>query len=444
MVKKKIDREFWQAKKMRAEFSSGTLTNYSGILPIYQFMQKLNFFNLLEQKLDIPLHHNAKYTIGQIVSLVTIGMASGLNRISKLESFSRDKLVQHLLNLEGKIDEDTIGCRFKKFSQKYNNQFLDLISQFSKKVHKKLKTDSDILDLDSTPEVVYGNQEGATKGFNHKKKTLKCYHPLLSFLNSTKECLSVWLRPGNAYTSNNAVEYLRDVFSKLPPSIKELLVRADSGFFSDALISLIEGRSNTFYLIKVKLKNLNSLLESRTDWLPITGNPVTDCCSFNYKCDSWKKERLFVALRTVKEHRTVEAGWAFEHYVYDYVCYVTNLDHSPNTIDQLYKKRGESENWIENIKNQLFGGTINVDHFWANEAFWICSVLAYNISVWFRLLTDLCCWKQEHLTFREWFIKLAGKVVHSGRRWSLKMYKAYHYKEKWLQMSHYLSELEFG
>jgi len=123
--------------------------------------------------------------------------------------------------------------------------------------------------------------------------------------------LSVWLRPGNAYTSNNAVEYLRDVFSKLPLGIKELLVRADSGFFSDALISLIESFSNTFYLIKAKMKNLNSLLESRADWFPVTGDSLTECCSFIYKCDSWEQERRFVALRTVKEHRTVEKWLGF-------------------------------------------------------------------------------------------------------------------------------------
>ena len=122
-----------------------------------------------------------------------------------------------------------------------------------------------------------------------------------------------------------------------------------------------------------------------------------------------KKEKRFLALRTVKEHRTGKNGWPFEHYVYDYVCYVINLDHSPNTINRLYKKRGERENWIENVKNQLFAGTINVDNFWANEVFWICSILTYNISIWLRLLTDICSWRQEYLIFWEWFIKLAGK-----------------------------------
>jgi len=47
-------------------------------------------------------------------------------------------------------------------------------------VHKKLNVTADILDVDSTPRVVYGNQEGAAKGFNHTKKGAKNYHPLLS------------------------------------------------------------------------------------------------------------------------------------------------------------------------------------------------------------------------------------------------------------------------
>jgi len=48
-VRKKIDKKFWQVKTMKTEFSSGTLTNSSGILPIYQFMQKLNIFNSLDK-----------------------------------------------------------------------------------------------------------------------------------------------------------------------------------------------------------------------------------------------------------------------------------------------------------------------------------------------------------------------------------------------------------
>ena len=87
---------------------------------------------------------------------------------------------------------------------------------------------------------------------------------------------------------------------------------------------------------------------------------------------------------------------------------------------------------------------MNVNNFWANEAFVICSVLAYNISVWLRVLTDNISWKEEPRTFRDWFIRVAGKVAYSGRRLYLKMYKAYHYKERWMRIYQGIMQLEFG
>ena len=404
----------------------------------------MDIFKLLENEVKIPLYHNAKYPNSQVIGAVILALLAGLNRINKVEIFTQDPLVQHLLNLSKKLDEDTIGNRFKRFNWSLNNDFLSLINILSLKVHKKLGTNSDILDLDSSPYVVYGNQEGAEKGFNHTKKTAKCYDLLLSFLNSTKECLSSWLRPGNTYTSNNSVEYLREVLGRLPVGIKKLLVRADSGYFNNNLISLLENRPNTYYLIKVKLKNLKDLLSSQTDWQSVIGDKDLESCSFNYKCGNWEKERRFVAMRQIKEYRKSGDGWLFDDITYEYFCFVTNFDHSPNVIYQLYKKRGESENWIENIKNQLFAGDLIVNNFWANEAFVICSVLAYNISVWMRALTDIVSWKEEPLTFRDWFIKLAGKVVHSGRQFYLKMYKAYHYKERWMKIYQGIVKLEFG
>ena len=38
------------------------------------------------------------------------------------------------------------------------------------------------MDLDSTVSPVYGNQEGADKEYNPKKRGLKSYHPLLAIV----------------------------------------------------------------------------------------------------------------------------------------------------------------------------------------------------------------------------------------------------------------------
>ncbi len=39
-------------------------------------------------KIGISLHHNIKYTTGQLILAVLLGLASGMNRIYKIETFT--------------------------------------------------------------------------------------------------------------------------------------------------------------------------------------------------------------------------------------------------------------------------------------------------------------------------------------------------------------------
>jgi len=76
-------------------------------------------------------------------------------------------------------------------------------------------------------------------------------------------------------------------------------------------------------------------------------------------------------------------------------------------------------------------GTTLVDEFWANALLWQLGVLAYNLSIWLRRLTDTGSWRQEPRTFREWFIHCAGKLARHARRWSLKMQASYYRRTRW-------------
>ena len=48
----------------------------------------------------------------------------------------------------------------------------------------------------------------------------------------------------------------------------------------------------------------------------------------------------------------------------------------------------------------------------------------------FRLQEYL--WRQEHETFRDWFINLPAKLVKGGRVITAKLYKHYYYKDIWI------------
>ena len=396
---------------------------------------KYNYVNVFQAKTQ-----NAKYSTSKLLSTVILGISSGQNRISKIESFSRDPLVKEMLSIDNKIDEDTIANRFNRFGMKQTDELMEINGKMSTKVHEKLGTKKDILDLDSTVRTVYGNQEGAEKGYNPHKKGAKSLHPLLGFLNSTRECVLSWLRPGDSYTSNNAGEFIKQAFSIIGDTIS-LLVRTDSGFCDDNFIKAVEARENTEYIIKVKLKNLPKVLSGQ-DWDEIPEMGDWEMTEFPYKAAKWQKSRKFVALR----HKTnvIKDGILFPKIEYDYFCYVTNIYDSPLLIHKMYGDRGTCENWIEAVKNQMFAGCMLVHDFWANDALWLMSVMSYNISLWMRKLTDEKSWHEEPNTFRNWYVQLAGKIVRSGRQVFLKMYEAYYYKDRWRKIEERIEKLKFA
>ena len=428
-------------KTVKTSFSGGNLTNYSGIYPLFKFMKKMKLNHLFEQKISLAEKSNQKYSLSQILYAIILGTLSGMNRLIKIEHFTLDPLVRHLLEIADKLDIDTIRYHIKKFGMKQNTELSDIIGKLSSKVHKKLGTAEDILDLDSSVKTVYGKQEGARKGFNSKNKGKRSYHPQFAFLNSTKECLLAWLRPGDTHSANNAGEFIKQALSMLPKGISSLLVRGDSGYFDGKLLSVIESFLNVRYLIKVKMRNLNELLRKQ-EWDKIPSMPGWEMTEFYHQAKSWDRPRRFVAVRKFKG--VLETDSLFPVRDYSYFCYVTNIEESPLYLHRLYGDRGESENWIEQVKNQLYAATILTKGFWANEALFLLSVLAYNISIWMRALTDEKAWRQEPMSFRLWFIQLAGRFTKTQRRRYLKMYSSYYYKSWWSKIDERIDALTFA
>ncbi len=111
------------------------------------------------------------------------------------------------------------------------------------------------------------NQEAAGKEFITTKRGANSYHPLLVFENEMKLLYHTWFRTGSTYTASGVVEFLKEAQSSLPWNIRKVFFRTDSGFFSGNLFDLLESYSWD-YLVKVKLKNLESLLKAQ-DWTDV-------------------------------------------------------------------------------------------------------------------------------------------------------------------------------
>lgn len=161
-----------------------------------------------------------------------------------------------------------------------------------------------MLDADSTVKLICGNQEGAVKGFNTTKKGANSCHPLLIFVCELELLYHAWLRTGSAYTANGIVDFLKEVKASLPKNIKNVFPRADRGLFSGGLFDSLESFCWD-YLVRVKQKNLEKLLQSQT-WTSIKEQKDVAICEFSSKTNGWAKPRLLKAMRSVKEYVQAE------------------------------------------------------------------------------------------------------------------------------------------
>lgn len=430
-MKNKRKKQRIKSKIINYSFTSSHLTMFSGLAPIYKFFDKIGLHDELDLHFRTEQTNALKYQNSQLMLSVIAASMCGVSHLSNVAVFTNDILVKSLLGLPNGINKDVISTRFKSLGESGARLLEDLNGKRLYRQLKKFDLEHLVLDADSTVKTVFGNQQGASVGYNPHKKGAKSYHPLLLFSSNTKWVVNSWLRPGSSYTSNGVVEFLKQSSTYLTDA-QRVFFRADSGFFLGPLFDWLE-QQNWDYLIKVKLKGLKELL-SLQQWRPIAGHPELWECEFSHQCQNWQKPRQFKAVRRVKTYEEKDFFGKTEMVpVYQYACYCTNQKMSAWSAHECYKQRSTSENWIEQVKNQLLAGMTLTNDFWANDILWQLGVLAYNLSVMVRQSKDQLV-RQEHSTFRNWFIRVPAEFSGS-RKPKLRLYKYYLFKEQWLSFA---------
>lgn len=427
-MKNKRKKQRIKSENIAFSFSSKRLTMYSGLAPFFKFFDKIGLFDEFDKHFQTEQSNALKYKNSQLILSVISASLCGVSHLSAIATFTADVLVKSLLGLSNGINKDVISARFKALGESGARLLEELNGRRLSRQLERLNLHQLILDADSTVKTVFGHQQGASVGYNPHKKGAKSYHPLLLFLSDRKCVVNTWFRPGSTYTSNGIVEFLKQSSAWLPEA-KRIFFRADSGFFSGLLFDWLE-QMEWDYLIKVKLKGLHNLLLKQL-WTPAEGHSGFWMCEFSYQCDDWKKARRFKAVRWIDNYKKETFFDRVEWVpVYKYACYCTNMEMDVWAVHECYKQRSTSENWIEQVKNQLLAGMTLTNDFWANDILWQLGVLAYNLSVMVRQ-QNAQLHRQEHSTFRNWFIRVPAEF-YGSRKPKLRLYQYYLFKEQWL------------
>ena len=127
------------------------------------------------------------------------------------------------------------------------------------------------IDLDSTICETYGlaNEGARDHGYTGKRG----YHPLLAVAAGTGDVLMARLREGRANTARGAAHFLRETVGRVryAGARGQLTVRADSGFYTHAIVAACRRMDVRFSITVRQSASLRSLIEAipEQDWTPI-------------------------------------------------------------------------------------------------------------------------------------------------------------------------------
>jgi hypothetical protein len=114
------------------------------------------------------------------------------------------------------------------------HSLLSIMSRLREQAWKRcgIKNSRIAIDLDTTVETIYGDQQGGRIGHNPKHRGKKGYRPVLCFIEQTREYLYGKLCKGETVSGAETAKMIRTFKNHLPSCVQKVLLRADAEFMS--------------------------------------------------------------------------------------------------------------------------------------------------------------------------------------------------------------------
>ncbi len=294
------------------------------------------------------------------------------------------------------------------------------------------------IDLDPTEDPTHGDQQLAL--FNGHYDAW-CYLPLLAFITFDEEpeqqLVAAILRSGLAAAGEGAIPLLRRLLPRLRQAFPRarLRIRLDGGFASPEMLDFLEEERLEYILAigrnPVLSRRIDSLMQRVRRATEQSGETETEFGETRYAARSWgsKQRRVVMKAEVVRlEDRSPRDNARFV---------VTNLRHSPVNVYQLYRDRGDSENRVKELKNDLEMDRTSCTRFWANQLRVLLTAAAFVLFQQMRLRLTRHTQEERPTagTMRLRLLKIAVRVQTSARRVVLHFSASHVWAAEWTRLA---------
>jgi hypothetical protein len=409
---------------VRADFDGGALSSDFGVMLLRGIDRQIGLSEQLARAFDDRRHPS--YIDHPLVSLFaqrTYQIACGYADGNDANALRRDPLFK--LGLDRKpLDPEADLASAATFSRLENaatardvyrlarafvDQFVASYAQAPELI---------VLDMDHSEDITHGQQE--LSFYNHHYGN-HCYLPLFVFEGLSGKFITAALRPGKRPTGVENAAIIKRVLKRLRTAWPEtvILLRGDGHFANPQLMQLALDDPRVEFLFGLSGNAVLSRLA--TPWLAATRR------QHEIRCDNARRGQspLPTSTRTYHEFDYAAGSWSQPWRVIlkaevmalgDNPRYVvTSLDRpAPECLyRQIYCARGQDENYIKMIKNDLASDRTSDHRFLANHLrlFFSCAAYVLHHTLRTEVLAHTELARAQPSTVILKLFKLAVRVV---------------------------------
>ncbi|HLL42301.1 MAG TPA: IS1380 family transposase [Segetibacter sp.] len=399
------------------EFVDKSVTPGGGMGLMKEFLNKTNIEEQINL-LDLPkAGSNRGYGAYNIIESFFVSVWLGANRFAQSGVLRYDKVLPEIFAWRDVRSQSTYSRFFNKFTQASNHRFFTSLQQW---FFRELQLKNLTVDFDSSVVTRYGDQQGATKGYNPAKPGRNSHHPLFAFVAETRMVLNAWLRRGKTHSSNNFESFLAHTLEIAAP--KQIgLARCDSGFYSNSIFKLFDTHNIPFIIAAKMTQPMKLELFAIKNWVEV--DKGIHIAEVKYKAHDWEKQRRVVVVRqnTNIGPKAVGKMLFTEEQLgeaWRYGAMVTSLDLPALQIWNMYRQRADAENRIKELKEDFGMDGFCMKEFYATESAFLWVMIAYNLISLFRQVVlqtktqaTLSTLRVQCFALGSWVAKHAGKTV---------------------------------
>jgi hypothetical protein len=410
--------------RIEVVFDEPGLVANAGVVTVATLAARLGLERLIDQTVRLVGRVGGAHAGRKVLTLVHTLVAGGshIDHADMLRAGDTGRVLPFRV-----VAPSTLGTFLRSFTFGHVRQLDRVIAETLKRVWDLGAGPGDrrlVVDLDSTITEVFGDhKQGAAYGYTKQLG----YHPLVASRADTGEILHARLRQGSSQRGAN--RFIEELVARVrrAGATGEILVRADSGFWSRRLIDTLE-RLKVAYSITVAL---NPSIRSRIDqipdraWVAITypDGGEAQVASVAYTTGRGrhglppKTVRLIVRRTRLTGHQaTLWPDWRYH-------VLVTNRHQPAVVVDREHRQHAVVELAIRDLKAGAGLSHLPSGHFSANGAWLACAVLAHNLIRWTSHLGDPTTRDQLTVaaTVRTQLIAIPGRLVNRAGRITLRL-----------------------